>query len=157
MGTRADFYMGRGEDAEWVGSIAWDGYPTGIPDELLKATDESEYVRAIKGFFASRDDVTLPEEGWPWPWENSATTDYAYALEDGKVYASCFGGPWHDPTKSHEELVEEYGEDEYEEPKLPGDPAVFPDMTKIQNVKLGGKQSGIMIVGIDPQGNMSIE
>jgi hypothetical protein len=29
MGTRADFYVGRGETAEWLGSIAWDGNPGG--------------------------------------------------------------------------------------------------------------------------------
>ena len=27
MGTRADFYVGRGDAAEWIGSIAYDGYP----------------------------------------------------------------------------------------------------------------------------------
>jgi hypothetical protein len=30
MGTRADFYVGRGETAEYLGSIAWDGYPDGL-------------------------------------------------------------------------------------------------------------------------------
>jgi hypothetical protein len=29
MGTRADFYVGRGKDAEWLGSVAFDGYPSG--------------------------------------------------------------------------------------------------------------------------------
>lgn len=32
MGTRADFYVGRGEQAEWLGSIAWDGNPGAIFD-----------------------------------------------------------------------------------------------------------------------------
>jgi hypothetical protein len=30
MGTRADFYIGRGTEAEWLGSVAWDGYPGGV-------------------------------------------------------------------------------------------------------------------------------
>ena len=30
MGTRADLYIGRGTDAEWIGSVAWDGYPSGL-------------------------------------------------------------------------------------------------------------------------------
>jgi hypothetical protein len=30
MGTRADFYVGRGPDAEWLGSVAMDGYPSGV-------------------------------------------------------------------------------------------------------------------------------
>ncbi len=29
MGTRADFYTGRGQTAQWLGSIAWGGYPVG--------------------------------------------------------------------------------------------------------------------------------
>ena len=40
MGTRADFYIGRGATAEWIGSIAWDGYPDGIPAPILEATDD---------------------------------------------------------------------------------------------------------------------
>ena len=35
MGTRADFYVGRGESAEWLGSVAWDGNPRGIDDPVL--------------------------------------------------------------------------------------------------------------------------
>lgn len=41
MGTRADFYSGRGKTAEWLGSIAWDG--TEIPDEILYAHDDAMY------------------------------------------------------------------------------------------------------------------
>jgi hypothetical protein len=116
MGTRADFYVGRGETAEWVGSIAWDGYPEGIMPHaaekkrawvdgplmpaaakwpvgahLFDATTEQEFRERVARFFEYREDVTLPENGWPWPWENSQTTDYAYAFDGGKVYASCFG------------------------------------------------------------------
>lgn len=41
MGTRADFYVGRGESAEWLGSIAWDGYPSGIDyQDVLRPADE---------------------------------------------------------------------------------------------------------------------
>lgn len=32
MSTRADFYVGRGAEAEWIGSISWDGYPDGVDD-----------------------------------------------------------------------------------------------------------------------------
>jgi hypothetical protein len=37
MGTRADFYIGCGRDSEWIGSIAWDGYPDGLSDLLKKS------------------------------------------------------------------------------------------------------------------------
>ncbi|MFH1835312.1 MAG: hypothetical protein ABH851_03885 [Methanobacteriota archaeon] len=39
----------------------------------------AKYTTAQEGFHTS------PEQGWPWPWEDSGTTDYAYAFEAGKV------------------------------------------------------------------------
>lgn len=120
MGTRADFYVGRGESAEWIGSITWDGYPSGIDTDVLKAETEEDYRTQVAAFFANRDDVTRPTEFWPWPWDDSRTTDYAYAFEGGKVYASSFGHSWFgvDPG------AECFGEPE-ESPK----DAVFPDMS----------------------------
>jgi len=134
MGTRADFYVGRGEKAEWLGSIAWDGYPDGIDPKLLKSETEEDYRYNLKQFFEEREDVTLPENGWPWPWEDSRTTDYAYAFDVGKVWASCFGNKWFNPLKKepkHKEVKE----------------AVFPNMKSIQKVTLG-KRSGVIVMGI---------
>ncbi|MGW4484304.1 hypothetical protein ACWEOE_10750 [Amycolatopsis sp. NPDC004368] len=121
MGTRADFYVGRGESAEWIGSITWDGYPDGIDGNVFESDTEDSYRRAVDAFFVKRDDVTRPTEFWPWPWETSATTDYAYAFEDGVVYASSFGHSWFEVDLS----AENCGEPEEDTPK----DAVFPDMT----------------------------
>jgi hypothetical protein len=63
MGTRAYFYVGRGKQAEWIGSIAWDGDE--IPDAVAKAKTEKTYRKRVAEFFADRDDATLPESGWP--------------------------------------------------------------------------------------------
>ncbi len=93
MGTRADFYISRGDDAVWIGSIAWDGYPDGIPKALLEATDREVYRRIVNEFLQDRDDATFPEDGWPWPWDDSQLTDFAYAFEKDAVYCSCFGNP----------------------------------------------------------------
>ena len=120
MGTRADFYIGRGKSAEWLGSIRWDGYPSDIAPEVLGATSEADYRAAVSTFFSKRKDVTLPEDGWPWPWEGSRTTDYAYAFDGGAVHASCLGHAWFDPLKEE-----------------PGDScagekvAAFPDMSAV--------------------------
>jgi integrase len=38
---------------------------------MLKARDRRAFRKAVKEFFAGRDDATLPEQGWPWPWEDS--------------------------------------------------------------------------------------
>jgi hypothetical protein len=44
----------------------------------------------------------LPENGWPWMWEDSQMTDYAYAFDEASVHASCFGRAWFDPKNDLE-------------------------------------------------------
>lgn len=137
MGTRADFYIGRGESAEWLGSIAWDGDPDGIDDEVLKAKTVDEYARALREFFTDRDDVSGPDHGWPWPWNDSRTTDFAYALDEGAVWASSFGYPW--------QRASEY---DYDRDSEDSDrPAVFPDMSAFKNTTYG-QRSGVMLIGL---------
>lgn len=161
MGTRADFYIGRGEKAEWLGSTAWDGYPGGIDitlperekicpgveinkhidfprgEHLFDSKNVNEFKERLAQYFKNREDVTLPERGWPWPWETSDTTDYAYAFDDGKVYASCFGSAWFDPLKDKDE------DDEHEKR---GKSAVFPNMKNRTNVRFD-YGSGLIIFG----------
>lgn len=133
MGTRADFYVGRGEAAEWVGSIAWDGYPDGIHDSVLQAADEVAYSSAVSQFLRSRDDATLPEMGWPWPWNDSCLTDYAYAFEAGKVLAARFGRRWFDP-----------GDGEPDDYESESKECVFPDMSSVSHWTLGPR-SGVLV------------
>lgn len=131
MGTRADFYVGRGVDAEWLGSIAWDGYPDALPEVIKAATDELDFRALVEGFLAAREDSTTPATGWPWPWEDSGTTDYAYAYDDGSVHASCFGSAWFKPDEE---------EDEPDGPK-----AVFPKMTPCADPL--HSRSGLIVLG----------
>lgn len=131
MGTRADFYTGVGKDAKWLGSIAWDGYPSGISGHVdLNITDAALWESAVASMLDKRNDGTKPEMGWPWPWDDSQTTDYAYAFSDGRVIASCFGGEWFDP-KSPEPDDTSSGKVE------------FPDMKDRKAITLG-KRSGLM-------------
>lgn len=152
MGTRADFYIGRGENAEWLGSTAWDGYPEGISlctgerdrfgskkredwpadAHLFQATTEQDFRARLDRYFLHRDDVTRPADGWPWPWDNSATTDCAYAFDDGKVWLSWFGEPWLDV------FAELQRSDDEERKDADGPRAVFPDMSARKNVQYGG-------------------
>jgi hypothetical protein len=134
MGTRADFYVGKGKDAEWIGSIGWDGYPDGVNDEVLEAADESAFRAAVATFFASRGDVTLPEHGWPWPWNDSSTTDYSYWHFDGKTWGSSFGRALF--PCDQEEPEDDDGIECHE----------MPDMSARKNVAFGSK-SGLIIVG----------
>lgn len=134
MGTRADFYVGRGEQAEWLGSIAWDGDPGGIPKRLLKAATERKYRVVVGAFLVERDDATWPAMGWPWPWENSQTTDYAYAFDGGKVWASCFGYAWFDPLQHEPEVDEDAAK-----------PTVFTTMNTA-NFARSGHRSGLIVL-----------
>ena len=140
MGTRADFYVGRGPQAEWLGSIAWDGYPGGIDEPVLLAGNEQQYREHVEAFISGRDDATFPQLGWPWPWEDSGTTDYAYAYDDGRVWGSCFGSPWFIATEEPQPA-----EDEDEADYGPGPNAIFPDMTARKNVS-HDRRSGLLYV-----------
>ncbi len=137
MGTRADFYIGRTDQAEWIGSIAFDGYPSGIDHDafaVFRATTEDSYRAAVKAMFADRGDVTLPPMGWPWPWNDSGTTDYAYAFDGGTVYGSCFGAPWFEVRAGDPDDGTETGPT-----------PTFPDMSAYKNVAYGPR-SGVIIV-----------
>lgn len=152
MGTRADFYIGRGVDALWVGSIALDGYPDGITPKdkkmeqafqhgpmrhidsnwpygchLFESTTETEFIERLERYFQYRDDVSRPDQGWPWPWETSNITDYAYAFDSGKVWCSRFGSAWFNPMEEPEEIW--------------GMGAVFPNMKDQQKVDWSGRKS----------------
>lgn len=131
MGTRADFYVGRGETAEWLGSIGWDGHPDGIDDEVLAASTEAEYRERATAFLVKENGI-FPSDGWPWPWDDSRTTDYAYAFDGGSVLASRYGHAWFTANG--------------EEPEDDGRKvAVFPNMKSIQKVNYG-PQSGTIFV-----------
>ena len=150
MGTRADFYIGRGLRAVWLGSIAYDGYfaeaknpncnvpPLKLEEKaILEAKTSQEFRSEVEMFLITRADSTTPSQGWPWPWEDSSTTDYAYAFDEGRVWVSVFGHSWCD-------VAHPPSEEEFE--ALPKD-AVFPDMTEHQVIAQGAR-SGILLFEI---------
>lgn len=140
MGTRADFYVGRGDKAEWLGSVAWDGYPDGFDrDGLLNATTEQQFREAVAAELANREDGTTPEMGWPWPWDDSTTTDYAYAFDAHRVLGCGFGEFWFDAALATEAFDEQ-------DVRVDDVSPTFPNMTAIQNVDFG-KRSGVIVVG----------
>lgn len=139
MGTRADFYVGKNKDAEWIGSIAWDGYRDGIDEAVLKASTETEFRDAVEAFFKTRDDVTHPSQGWPWPWDDSGTSDCSYWFFDGLTW-DALGYP----TEFYYSCREEpkFADDEY---VTDGHEAVdFPNMADRKNATMGHR-SGLII------------
>jgi hypothetical protein len=85
MGTRADFYVGSGAEAEWLGSVAWDGYQWAEDGSTEGISTEEGFRAFVEEILSSRRDATRPEDGWPWPWDDSGMTDYVYAFEDCEV------------------------------------------------------------------------
>ncbi len=146
MGTRADFYVGRGEDMEWIGSVAWDGYPHGFAGSgILDATTEDAYRSALAAHATDRSDFTAPEQGWPWPWDDSFTTDYAYAFDGDKVYVSCEKSGRSDWIEAAP-FNREGGLTEDEVMALPScGPLAYPDMKNVQNVDFGAR-SGLLVL-----------
>lgn len=140
MGTRADFYIGTDQNAEWLGSIAWDGYPDGIEPRLLRAKNKRQFKAALKKFFSERDDVTLPEMGWPWPWDDSRTTDFAYAWDGKRTVVSCFGRGYIS-VRSYLRMSPDKQEAFYDKAKE----QVFPNMKDRKRVTLGSR-SGLIVV-----------
>lgn len=138
MGTRADFYLGRDRRAEWVGSIAGDGYRSGIPDDVLCATDPESYRSAVSRFLKSRDDAIFPEQGWPWPWNDSALTDCSYWFFDGQVWEEKadrhvpHGFPFEERNRA---IVDDY-------------PLIqYPDMSRRRKKVRLDKGSGLIFIG----------
>lgn len=130
MGTRADFYVGVGKTAEWIGSIAWDGYPDGPhAAKVLPAKSEDEFRQSVADLIKAEDGTT-PAEGWPWPWDDSCTTDYAYCFDDDKIRVFCFG--------------RECSGAEFE--IRADDKSDFPNMADVKNVQLGTR-GGIIMIG----------
>ena len=142
MGTRADFYIGKGITMEWLGSIAWDGYPSGIDAAIFKSTTKETYHQRVFKFLAADESATFPHQGWPWPWDDSCTTDYAYTFVDGEVWVSSFGTVF--ITLAEFDKVNE-SDEAYEEWEKKGK-EVFPNMKDRKNVTLGPR-SGIIIMG----------
>lgn len=124
MGTRADFYVGVGKDAEWLGSIAFDGYPDGpvLESGAIVAVTEDAFRTAIAKLL-KQDDATTPEQGWPWPWNDSGMTDYAYCFDKDHVHI----------CGAEDDDGNQCGH-------------AFPDMSARKKVTFG-KRSGLLIIG----------
>ena len=152
MGTRADFYVKKGSKCEWLGSIAWDGDLRWVGEEiLLTPHTEASFREKVTIMLGSRDDGTTPDLGWPWPWNNSRITDYAYYWTPSKRGVNPYGnivvayfGEKLGYTKGDDGKFRGYELDE-EHRKLPN--TFFPDMSKIQNVDFE-KRSGLILIPV---------
>lgn len=88
MGTRAAFFIGdfrKPEAREWLGCIAWDGYPSGLP-EISSAKTESDF-RAAVSKYSERHDFACSDGPFPFPWQDDlCLTDCTYTWYEGEVW-----------------------------------------------------------------------
>lgn len=171
MGTRADFYAEKNNQLVWLGSFAFDGYCIGEADEndvspndkknrtrtylesaIKNATDCDKYASLVREYLNKLDHSSFPENGWPWPWNNSKLTDEVYVFSDGCVWRQYgMEGSYEDQStpayfyRAHEiEWDDEGGViDTIERRKF-----LMPDMTDKQNVAIG-KRSGLITIQVN--------
>ncbi|WP_177215582.1 hypothetical protein [Actinokineospora terrae] len=108
--AHADFYLGTGPQARWLGSLAESGHPStlitlgGAPG-MLTATTSDAYEAAVEALLLGHD-TTRPGfafraergEASSWPWLRTGSSGWwAYAFVDGRVRACLRGGPWFRP------------------------------------------------------------
>ena len=132
MGTRADFYIGRGLQAEWAGSVPTDGYQSALPDTLLFATTEALFRKYLDRLLSERRFPIYASDGWPWPWPDSSETFHVYAFDAGEVWISTFGSLWYRPDeKQPTEKLPEHS---------------FPRMSEPRTWETCGPESGVGLV-----------
>ncbi|MFE5565037.1 hypothetical protein ACFQ68_08600 [Amycolatopsis japonica] len=103
-----DFYLGRGEYAEWIGSLYGKCSPENFlavaPIRLeITATDEAVFREAVTDAFDVWEEERLGrayrrEGGWPWSWNTSHISSWIITFDpgDGAVFATVGGGVrWH--------------------------------------------------------------
>lgn len=139
MGTRADFYVKRDDKIKWLGSVHWDGYDVAEAEEsdkchirynVKQSKTEEEFTKHLDSYFSVRDDVRLPENGWPWPWEDSRTSDMAYVFDENKLRIFSWG--------SEIDVVKEEHGSGFDYEAVDGDDFQWPDMSDIANVTTAG-------------------
>lgn len=96
MGTRAQFFINDPRDTDnrqWLGCVAWDGYPEGdIGEALATVKTEAEFINAVRSIAKDRDDFCDPaHHGFPFPWScDLLLTDFTYAWFDEGVQVACY-------------------------------------------------------------------
>lgn len=151
MNTRADFYLGMGKSAQWLGSIGTDGMPSAVLRELSMdygqtISGEDDWRESVTAILLAHEEATHPDWGWPWPWANSCGTDYAYAFEpeQQQVLVSCFGTGWMD-------IWEYTKQSDEQERAQQGGIESFPDMEEIMAIRW---DSGNAPMVLGPDGSL---
>lgn len=93
MGTRCDFYRGRGEAACYLGSIGHDAFVEEMAEYFAGVTTWEAFEAVLARVFADYGEIPAAN-GWPWPWRDSHTTDTVVAFDEGQVWTEHHSGFW---------------------------------------------------------------
>ena len=94
MGTKADFYIGIGANAEWFGSLLQNGDPWHIPIEIFIQVNRIMFEELTLDFLKKCNGVIAQnKDKWPHIWSDSRVSDYSYIFYPGheKVYMYQMG------------------------------------------------------------------
>ncbi|WP_020499942.1 hypothetical protein [Sciscionella marina] len=97
--TTNDFYLGRGAEAEWLGSIHLQDCACDALHDIASASTAGEFTTMVTAFLNEAEShhlgtVTYPGDLWPWPWPTSHGTDHVLAFDTDAVWTSMRGQPW---------------------------------------------------------------
>lgn len=83
--TRADFYVGIGVTAKYLGSIFNEG--GSVPNSIKRARTPEKFEKYVAKYIKKMNGSTT----WSFEWEDSKSADYSYWLKDEKLYVLKFG------------------------------------------------------------------
>jgi hypothetical protein len=82
----ADFYVGRGENATYLGTSTWPVDP--IPTTHFQSLDANEFT--MEDFRLFVGNIVTSRE-WPHSYADSTETPWTYAYDTGSVYVYRYG------------------------------------------------------------------
>ena len=99
---KADFYVGQGRQAEWIGSVSKCGEVWEVSPKIFLHVNQTMYEEAVIEYINFCEGIVANHScQWPWEWSDGRMTDYSYFFlpEQEKVYMSIEGGILLDPIK----------------------------------------------------------
>jgi len=94
----ADFYIGRGPNAEFIGCIADDGAPEGYDpwgegalDAFFRFQSTTDHEFTDEDFRAKVADLPAVHADWVHEWNSSRDTPWCYMYDKGTVFVYRFG------------------------------------------------------------------
>lgn len=97
MGTPADFYIGKGKQARYLGTVYMDGYPKGLDRAVRNAKTPTEFRCAVNNMLLGGRSAGVPFEVQSEPEasrKDRTLVQYTYVFDNGKVQASHNGNRW---------------------------------------------------------------